>query len=522
MGPTETRPRPRSWRGVWFRVAATLLGIVPLIVAEVLFSALGWGEPDLHDDPFVGFSAVRPLFVLDATRTRYETAASRLTYFRRVSFPARKPPGEFRIFCLGGSTVQGRPFSIETSFTTWLELGLNAAEPSRSWRVVNCGGVSYASYREVPIVEEILHYQPDLIILCTGHNEFLEDRTYQQIKRIPDVLRRPLEFAAGLRTFHVLNSGIQSLVQDHSESDRPGRPVLGSEVDTLLDYRGGLASYHRDERWRRDVIDHFAFNLRRMVELGRAAGVPTLLVNPVFNLDTPPFKSEHRAGLTNLERRQFDALRHRAARQFGGDPEETIRLLRQALAIDDQHAGLHYDLAKCAQQQGRTVEARAEFMRAKELDVCPLRILEPMSQAIVEVADATDSPLVDLVPVFERRSQGGILGSDWLADHVHPSIKGHRLIASVLIEEMTHQGFVRPVPGWMAERDRRDRDHLRSLDDFYYLLGQKRLTGLRLWAAGRGTKRRVGVPSPGFKVFESSVMTLQESEDDHLRPGVTQ
>ncbi|MEO6808707.1 MAG: tetratricopeptide repeat protein [Isosphaeraceae bacterium] len=508
MAPTEMCPRsrPRSWRGVWFRVAAVVLGLAPLIVAEALLSALGWGQPDLHDDPFVGFSAVRPLFVLDSTRTRYETATSRLTYFRRVSFPARKPLGEFRIFCLGGSTVQGRPFSIETSFTTWLELGLNAADPSRHWRVINCGGVSYASYREVPIIEEILHYQPDLIILCTGHNEFLEDRTYQQIKRIPDVLRRPLELAAEMRTFHVLNSGIQSFFQDQRE---PDRPILGSEVDTLLDYRGGLASYHRDEHWRRNVIDHFAFNLRRMVELGRAAGVPTLLVNPVVNLDTPPFKSEHRAGLTDLERRQFDALRHKAARQFGGDPEETIRLLRQALDIDDQHAGLHYDLAKCAQQQGRIVEARAEFLRAKELDVCPLRILEPMSQAILEVADATDSPLVDLVPVFERRSQGGILGYDWLVDHVHPSIKGHRLIASVLIEAMTRQGFVQPVPGWTAERERRERDHLNSLDDFYYLLGQKRLTGLRLWASGRGTKGRNGAKSSRFKLLESSVMNSQ-------------
>ena len=63
---------------------------------------------------------------------------------------------------LGGSTVQGRPFSIETAFSTWLELSLTAADPSRIWQVVNCGGVSYASYRLAPIVDESSCYKPDL------------------------------------------------------------------------------------------------------------------------------------------------------------------------------------------------------------------------------------------------------------------------------------------------------------------------------------------------------------------------
>ncbi len=64
---------------------------------------------------------------------------------------------------LGGSTVQGHPFSVETSFTTWLELSLKAADPSRHWRVVNCAGVSYATYREAIVVKELLGYKPDLL-----------------------------------------------------------------------------------------------------------------------------------------------------------------------------------------------------------------------------------------------------------------------------------------------------------------------------------------------------------------------
>ena len=132
------------------------------------------GEPPpASEDPFVGFSATRPLFALSEDDSRYEIAKGKLTHFQPDSFAAHKPAGEFRIFCLGGSTVQGRPYSIETSFTSWLELSLQAADPSRTWRVVNCGGVSYATYRLVPMLEEVLNYEPDLVIFCEGHNEFL-------------------------------------------------------------------------------------------------------------------------------------------------------------------------------------------------------------------------------------------------------------------------------------------------------------------------------------------------------------
>src|SRR5258706_16184905 len=56
------------------------------------------------------------------------------------------------------------------------------SDRSRRLQGVNCGGVSYASYRLAPIVREVLNYQPDLVIVATGENEFLEDRTYHSVK----------------------------------------------------------------------------------------------------------------------------------------------------------------------------------------------------------------------------------------------------------------------------------------------------------------------------------------------------
>jgi hypothetical protein len=74
-------------------------------------------------------------------------------------------------------------------------------------------------------------------------------------------------------------------------------------VEALLDYRGGLELYHRDESWHRGVIAHYEFNLRRMTSIARRAGVPLILMNPACQLrHSPPFKAEHRSQLTEQER----------------------------------------------------------------------------------------------------------------------------------------------------------------------------------------------------------------------------
>ena len=368
-----------------FRIGAVLVGILLLTMVELALAVLGWGDPELADDPFVGFRSTRPLFVRNNDKNVFETAPNRLEFFRPESFSLSKAPNEFRVFCLGGSTVQGRPFAIETSFTTWLEIGLRSADPSRQWQVVNCGGVSYASYRLVPILAEVLGYQPDLVILYTGHNEFLEDRTYDHIKQRPALLASVMDAASQLRTFTLLSSGAHVLTGDVSAA-RTDRPMLNEEVEALLDYRGGLEQYHWDEPWRQGVIEHFEYNLRRMVAMCREREVPVWLVDPVANLrDCPPFKSEHRAGLTPGELLQWDSLRRKASLHYHSDMRKAADYLKQASLIDGQYAGLFYDLAKCYETMGMTKKARDAYVQAKDLDVCPLRILEPMNQAIHRV-----------------------------------------------------------------------------------------------------------------------------------------
>ncbi|NLS93635.1 MAG: SGNH/GDSL hydrolase family protein [Planctomycetaceae bacterium] len=505
-------------RAIRFRLAAVALGLAPFAVLEVLFWCFGAGVPRYDSDPFVGFHAVRPLFVLSEDQRRYEIDESRLGFFRPDSFAAGKGPNEFRIFCLGGSTVQGRPFAVETSFPTFLELSLRAAEPEREWEVVNCGGVSYASYRLVPILEEVLQYEPDLIVVYTGHNEFLEDRSYGHLKRLPAAVAWPARILAKTRTYQVLSRIGRSETADDSGTSHP---ILPEEVDAMLEYRGGMDKYRRDEAWRRDIDAHFKYNLHRMVALARQARVPLLLVNPVCNLrDCPPFKSEHRDGLTPEQLKRWEGLVAEACEHHGENAAETLRLLEEALEIDDRHAGLCYLLAKTHDAMGDLSSARQEYIAAKENDICPLRILESMNQAILDTACTTDTPLVDVRRMYDEFCEGGIPGGMYLIDHVHPSIEGHQLIADLIASKLSLMGVVHPRPDWRERRNAIFRAQLDSLDSLYYSRGQQRLESLRMWTQGKaGTQWSYEGKEPVF-LSPPGAEDSREAQGDASPPRV--
>ena len=468
-----------------FRCAAVLLGLMPLIAAEISLRALGLGKPTDFNDPFVGFSDIHPLFVLNENKGKYEIPKSRQTHFQPESFSAVKPADEFRIFVLGGSTVQGRPWSIETSFSTWLELNLNAADSSRNYEVVNCGGVSYASYRLVPILQEVLHYQPDLIIFCEGHNEFLEDRSYAEVKSAPAVIAWPQRQVSRLRTYNVLREGAMMLTAQANRSDAGQRVILGPEADARLDWKNGLAKYHRDEKWQADVIAHFELNLRRIAAIADQAGVPLLIVSPVSNLQWAPFKPVHRAGFCPAEHLEFARLRAEARELYASDQEAALVRLKRAAAMDDQQAGVHYDIGICLLELGRHDEARAWLIKAKDLDVCPLRMLEPMKQIIRDVAAETDVPLVDADALIAAHSRSGFPDLQWMIDHVHPTIEGHQLIADAIVAKMAELQMVAPAAGWEKVRDQTYRQHLASLSHAYFERGKDRLRSEQGWAHGQ-------------------------------------
>lgn len=462
-----------SKRYFGFRLGAILLGLLPFLLLELVLNFVNWKQPDGVKDPYVGFAAVRPLFVKDNSGANFKIAEYRKPLFCDDSFLVEKPQDEFRIFCLGGSTVQGRPFAIETSFSTWLEQSLGVADDSKQWNVLNCGGVSYASYRLAPIMEEVLNYQPDLIVLYTGHNEFLEDRTYESIKSTSPWIVGAHNRLSSFKTYSLL----RSLVVDRPKV-QPAT-TLSEEVEARLDYKNGLEKYKRDDDWKAGVIEHFGHNLRRMLAAAKSANVPVILCNPVCNLrDASPFKSETGEGdrLKELEDWAFSKIE--------------LKQLEELVKRNPRHAGLQYQIGQSYLMAGDIEKARHHLVEAKEQDLCPLRIVEPMYQLIEELRVEFRPSFVDVKKRFEEQADGGIPGRELLLDHIHPSIHGHQLIAQLIVEEMQSQKMVTLPGNFEVIKAERYEKHLASLSHIYFQLGKDRLAGLKRWAEGKVTKEK--------------------------------
>ncbi|MEZ6058973.1 MAG: hypothetical protein R3C19_01280 [Planctomycetaceae bacterium] len=482
----------RKWRR---RLLAVVLGLSVFPAFEVVCRIAGWGDSAVVADPFVGFAGIRPLFARNNADGRYHIAANRRGFFAEDSFLVKKPSNGFRIFVLGGSTVQGRPYSVETAFTSFLEMALNAAAPKRSWEVVNCGGISYASYRLVPIMDECLNYQPDLFIVCSGHNEFLEDITYRDVKNTAAELTTAYRWLTHLNSFRLLSAArarVSSTEAGDSSADviDDARPVavLPQEVDALLDHRGGLEAYNRNTLQRDSVVREFGNNLNRMVQTCKDAGVPVLLLMPPSNLrDCPPFKSEFSDTVDDTDRQAIVAELREATEFIAADEAETaISLLDDVTARDPQFAFSWYRLGHALIAADRNEEARAAFVRARDEDVCPLRMISPLESEMRQVAADTGTPLIEIATLLEGRMNAGIPGDAVLVDHIHPSFRGHQDIAMAIADWMTESGFVDDVlSDWKISAERKFQERLQTLDDLYFLRGQRTLEALRGWTQGR-------------------------------------
>jgi tetratricopeptide (TPR) repeat protein len=441
-----------------------LQAVILILFAVVLFfgllegglALLGVKPVTQTEDPFVGFAANVPLFVpaqgSDPPGTMV-TAANKLRWFNKQAFPREKATDAYRIFCLGGSTTYGRPYSDLTSFAGWLRELLPAADQSKTWEVINAGGISYASYRVAHLMEELITYQPDLFIIYTGHNEFLEERTYRELRETPALIQSAASLLAQTRTWTMMNDVLQSAGLA-AQSENADRDTLSAEVDTRLGRSIGPESYTRDDPLRRQVLEHYRISLGRMVELAQTVGAQVLFVTPASNLkDSSPFKSEHTDNLTSQARQQAEELLLQARSAIQQEAwKSALALLDKAIAIDPRNAELHYRRGKVLLALNRDQEAAVALRRARDEDVCPLRALTPMREIVTEVAQENGVPCVDYVGLLAQRMQSEfgqpVPGKELFLDHVHPTIEGHKILALALIRAMDDQGLVRPGTDW--------------------------------------------------------------------------
>ncbi len=92
----------------------------------------------------------------------------------RYALP-EKPKGAIRVIILGGSTMAGMGQSSEEArISARLEALLRRAYPGKTFEVVNSAVYTYTAVDElVLLATKIVNFQPDLLLVMDGYNEFI-------------------------------------------------------------------------------------------------------------------------------------------------------------------------------------------------------------------------------------------------------------------------------------------------------------------------------------------------------------
>ena len=478
---TESAVALPVWKKLLF---AAVMVCVFFVLAELLFMMLGVTPVSYERDPYVGFSSYAPLFTEQPGpdgESVMATASNKLVWFNPQQFTLDKEPDAYRIFCVGGSTTYGRPYTDLTSFGGWLRAMLPEADPTRKWEVINAGGISYASYRVAMLTEELIDYKPDLFIIYSGHNEFLENRTYDQMISMPKAVRGIGAITSKTRTYAVVKQVVEGVRKKTTSNTE-----LGGEVDTILEKTVGTEAYHRDLQLQKQILEHYRYNLTRMIDIARSVGADVILVRPASKLrDCAPFKSQHRDWLAGSDLKNWQTLFDSATSAYAaGRWDPALEAIDKALAIDDQYADLYYLHGRVLWELQRYDEAKQAFIRARDEDICPLRALTAMENIAADVAAEQAVPLVDFVDLAETHSEHATAGEDMFLDHVHPTIEGNRLLAMALLETMSSQSIVHPAATWNETAIQQVNEAVEShLDTNAHALALAHLAQLYAWCA---------------------------------------
>lgn len=357
----------------------------------------------------------------------------RTSHHRRIlgnqGFLKNKPRTGYRVFLLGGSAAAGWPYSLgRYNIARFLERKLARLLPGREVEVINVAGGTFGSHRVKAVFDEIIGYQPDLILIYSGNNEFLERYVFQELDP-----PRALRHVAVARILWGLAGAFGQEAMHYDQDTYDHRDLASNRIAFAF---GKSSVLRRDPEQFRELLTRYRRNIDYMVATCHERGVPVMLLTVPVNLkDWIPNASRHGMGLTGS---MLDAWQERFREGFlrleRGEFPAAIDSLRRALEFDDEHAETWYYAGVALLHAGDRGAAKEAFVAALARDAYPFRALPEMQESLRRIAELRGAPLVDIVSTLERLTPDGISGLDVLLDYVHPTIASQEAIATEILK----------------------------------------------------------------------------------------
>ena len=329
-------------------------------------------RPPLTLDYGWGFNEDSRVFVpAGIARNTMITRPEKLVSFQRQSFKMPKPKEEYRIFILGGSNV---------NYMNW-QLGMmenrlnNTPGEQRRFKIINMGGLAYGSHRLRIMIPEILEYEPDMVLIYAGHNEFeeIKHQTITNLEKLP-----AQKVAYSLAMLRMARDFWVSL----DLAWRTGHASF-AELPAEVDY-GAAGSYEFSDEEIAERMELYKQNLEAMVSALQERTVQVIISTVATNLWEP-----------DLSAKFSEEKKHIRQLYATGEYEEGMELARSILSHSKRH-------------------------QASDTE----------NNIIREIAEKYDLPLIEGEQLIMAAEPNGVPGEMFLNDRCHITEEGREIVVA--------------------------------------------------------------------------------------------
>lgn len=340
------------------------------------------------------------VFVPQARGSRFITNPRKNGIFIEQSFSASKASNAFRIFILGGSSVNWLG-----EFTD-LKSRLSARFPGRRIEIINAGGLSYGSNRLLLVFQEILSYTPDLIIVYSGNNEFEEEFLKVIGNRVK--LNSLNELFLHSRVYQLLSFVVYNAKKAVIFNLKNYRIHPPFPSQTILSW--GISF---DNQQNQEIYKNYYLNIEWMIKMAELKGVKIMLSTVVYNqIGIPPFYSPTYGGDYSVFKKNID--------------EETIDRIQP----NERDPFLAYAKGEKLYLEGDFITSKQFLERAFVLDAQPHRANVYINEMIRKLFLIYKVPLIDIEKKVLQDSEGGVASLALFSDHCHFNKMGQDILVN--------------------------------------------------------------------------------------------
>lgn len=247
--------------------------------------------------------------------------------------------------------------------------------PHIYFRIINCGGNAYGTTRLLLHFQEFVDYNPDLVFLYSGHNEFNE-RYMKDTYYKDNFLSKANSWLLEVSKFYQwcsyrVNSLIEFNVRKIKETKHPFFPP-----DFKLQWNG---EYDKNE-----VYTEYRNNILQMIALANKENINFIVSTVAYNRLYPVFNKE-----------AYEKCK-------------------------DYYEAQEFDKAKEC------------FEHVVDISPAPHRATRTSNRIIKEIAENYEVPIVKVDDIIIKNAAHGIPGPDLFSDHCHLNDSGNKILQETL------------------------------------------------------------------------------------------